>query len=193
MNDTELRAHLRAADPAAVLAPMTPDQYTRLMEEAMTHTSTTPRRPWRVLAAAAAVLVVAAGGWLFADLQSARPQAPATPAPAIQLTAGSQLAKCRAPEASVLAGSADVAFAATVAAVSDQTARFTVTRVFRGEASTEVELTLDGSSESLMGGSVTVGAAYLIAATDGSLLGCGYSGTADTPGLAELYRQAFGG
>jgi len=173
---------------------MAPDQLSRLMEETMASTSpTTSRHYWRGVAAAAAVLVVAAGGWLFGSHQAVQPQAPSVPAAAIQLTAGSQLAKCRPPEAGILAGGADFAFAGTVVKIDGPEVTLSVTSVFRGSKAEQVQITLDGSSESLMGGTVAVGGNYLIASDKGALVGCGYSGTSDTPGLAELYQQAFSG
>ena len=192
MNGSELRERLRSADPAASLAPLPSDQLTRLMEDTMAAPTDQPRTMyWRTAAAAAAVLAVAGGGWLVGSQRSSQPQAPASPAPAIRISAGSQMVKCRPPEVATLAGSADFAFAGKVAAVAGTQVTFEVSTVYRGPAANRVEVSLDGSSESLMGGSIAVGASYLISSADGALLGCGYSGTSDTPGLAELFRQAF--
>lgn len=192
MNDAELREHLRSADPAASLTPLLPEQLTGLMEDAVTQPVQQPRTMyWRTAVAAAAVLAVAGGGWLIGTQRSSQPQAPATPAAAIRISAGSQLVKCRPPEAATLDDSADFAFAGRVAAVAGGQVTFEVGKVYRGPAATRVELTLDGNSESLMGSSIAVGASYLIATAQGALLGCGYSGTADTPGLADLFAAAF--
>lgn len=192
MNGSELRERLCSADPAAALAPLPSDQLTRLMEDTMAAPTDQPRTMyWRTAVAAAAVLAVAGGGWLVGSQRSSQPQAPASPAPAIRISAGSQMVKCRPPEVATLAGSADFAFAGKVAAVAGTQVTFEVSTVYRGPAANRVEVSLDGSSESLMGGSIAVGASYLISSADGALLGCGYSGTSDTPGLAELFRQAF--
>jgi len=193
MNDSELRQQLRAADPAASLPPLAPEQLTRLMEDTMAQHPTPSRTPhWRILAAAAAVVAVAGGGWLVGSQQHPQQQAPATPATALRLTAGAQLAKCRPPEASILAESADFAFAGTVTAVADGVVTFQVSKTYRGAPAERVEIAVADHSESLMGGgTATVGGQYLIAAANGAALGCGYSGTADTPGLADLFAQAF--
>jgi len=193
MNDSELRQQLRAADPAASLPPLAPEQLTRLMEDTMAQHPTPSRTPhWRILAAAAAVVAVAGGGWLVGSQQHPQQQAPATPAAALRLTAGAQLAKCRPPEASILAESADFAFAGTVTAVADGVVTFQVSKTYRGAPAERVEIAVADHSESLMGGATaTVGGQYLIAAANGAALGCGYSGTADTPGLADLFAQAF--
>lgn len=193
MNDPELREQLRSVDPAADLTPLAPDQLARLTEDTMAKTSPTPGSRWRILAAAAAVLVVGGGAWLFASSPSAQPQAPATPAAALRLSANSVMAKCIEPQAATLAEKADYAFAGTVTAVSDQMVTFQVSKTFRGTPAERVELVVADHSESLMGGAATVGGQYLIAAAHGEALGCGYSGTADAPGLADLFTQAFSG
>ncbi|PFG16824.1 hypothetical protein ATK74_1377 [Propionicimonas paludicola] len=192
MNDSELREQLRAADPANELTPLAPDQLDRLMEDTMAQSSPTSGSRWRILVAAAAVLAVGGGAWLFGSLPGTQQQAPATPAAAIRLTAGSAMAKCIPPQAATLAAEADYAFAGTVTAVSDGVVTFQVSKTYRGAPAERVEIAVAGHSESLMGGaSPTVGGQYLIAATHGAAMGCGYSGTADTPGLAELFAQAF--
>lgn len=194
MNDSELREQLRSVDPAAHLTPLAPDQRARLMEDIMTDTSPAPGPRWRILAAAAAVLVIGGGAWLFASLPGAQPQAPATPAAAIRLSTTSVMAKCVEPQAATLAEKADYAFAGTVTAVSGQLVTFEVSKTFRGTPAERVELAVAEHSESLMGGgTATVGGQYLIAAAHGEALGCGYSGTADTPGLSDLFAQAFSG
>jgi len=72
--DRELRARLRAADPAADLEPATPERMARLLEDTMdqnTHPSTrdeqatTRRSPLTWVAAAAAVAVLVGGGFWF--------------------------------------------------------------------------------------------------------------------------------
>ncbi|MGW4947291.1 hypothetical protein ACWEOZ_37550, partial [Actinoplanes sp. NPDC004185] len=67
MTDDDLRARLRDADPAARLAPLSPDRTARLLEETMSTEVATPPtvarpRPARrwALAAAGLVLVAAA-------------------------------------------------------------------------------------------------------------------------------------
>ncbi|MCC6495163.1 MAG: hypothetical protein IT193_02765 [Propionibacteriaceae bacterium] len=198
MTDDGLRERIKLVDPSASLPLLAADQASRLMEETMSTpaASTPPTGSRRVLLAAALVLAVAGVGWLFAgNILAGQPDVPRTPGagPVVRLTAGTASAKCRAPEAATLAASADFAFAGTVKAVSGQDVTFTVTRVYRGAAASEVQVELDdGRSESLVGsGPARVGLGYLISAADGAVIGCGYSGEADSQGLRQLFEAAF--
>lgn len=197
MTDDGLRARLKSADPAAALPRLAPDQASRLITETMTTPTAATRTGGRgrVLLAAALVLAVAGVGWLFAgNLLAGQPDVPRTPGagPVVRLSAGTASAKCRPPEPATLAAGADFAFAGTVTAVSGRAVTFTVTRVYRGPAAGEVEVELDGRSESLAGGGAPrVGVDYLVSATAGAVLGCGYSGEADTQGLRQLFEAAF--
>lgn len=194
MNDDELRRRLRVADPSTSLPRLAPEQTANLVEEAMTTTtpiSTSGR--WKVLLVAAVVLATAGLGWFVAGTMlpgTVAPSAPAAPA-VVRLNATADTAKCRPPEAATLEASADFAFAGTVTDVSGAIVTLTVTHVYRGQAAGQVQVTLDGTSESLAGGDVTRGAAYLISSAQGGVLGCGYSGAADTPGLEQLFAEAF--
>lgn len=195
MSDDDLRDRLRASDPTASLPRLTPEHTANLVEEAMTTTTPIPTSGrWKVLLVAAVVLATAGLGWFFAGTvlpgRTVSPAAP-TPAAVVRLNATTDTAKCRAPEAATLDGSADFAFAGTVTDVSGAVVTLTVTHVYRGQAAGQVQVTLDGNSESLAGGDVTRGAAYLISSAQGSVLGCGYSGAADTPGLEQLFTAAF--
>jgi hypothetical protein len=195
MNDDDLRERLRVSDPSASLPRLAPQRTANLVEEAMTTTTPIPTSGrWKVLLVAAVVLATAGLGWFFAGTvlpgRTVSPAAP-TPAAVVRLNATTDTAKCRAPEAGTLDGSADFAFAGTVADVSGAIVTLTVTHVYRGQAADQVQVALDGNSESLAGGDVTRGAAYLISSARGSVLGCGYSGAADTPGLEQLFTEAF--
>ncbi|GAA3959148.1 hypothetical protein [Actinoplanes auranticolor] len=72
------------------------------------------------------------------------------------------------------------------------TAFVRVTRLDAGPPTDVVELApSDGNSEALIGATVfEPGRQYLVAATDGQALVCGYSGAA-TPELQALYDAAF--
>jgi hypothetical protein len=160
-------------------------------------TTTTPiptSARWKVLLVAAVVLATAGLGWFVAGTllpgSTVAPAAPTAPA-VVRLNATTDTAKCRPPEVATLDGSADFAFAGTVTDVSGSIVTLTVTHVYRGQAAGQVQVTLGGNSESLAGGDVTRGAAYLISSAQGGVLGCGYSGAADTPGLEQLFTEAF--
>jgi hypothetical protein len=200
MTDDDLRTRLRRTDPAASLAPLPPDRVSRLLEETVSASVVTlpaRRRLLPVLVAAAAVLLLAGAGWLIF-----RPEPPvgenlmlAAPSPApvhLIAPAGRAAAKCREPQAATLAATADFAFAGTVTTIGDLVT-LRVSRVYQGgpTATVQVEQQPD-SSETMMGsGKFEVGKSYLIAAGEGTVLICGYSGEADAPGLLALYEQAF--
>jgi hypothetical protein len=202
VNDDDLRDRLRHADPATTLAGLGPNEVTALVAAATGAATAPSRRRWPLLVAAALLPVAAGVGWLATGgLQPTGPTAgpgasasgTATPGPVVTLTAPGPMAKCRPPDAATLAGSADFAFAGTLDSVSGKTATFTVTEVFHGPATARVQVEVDDTrSETLLGpGTLTVGTGYLIAAADGSVLPCGYSGTADAPGLRALFDEAF--
>jgi hypothetical protein len=200
-DDDDLRARLRGADPAAGLPPPPPGTIDRLMEETMSRTevTTVPRHLPTMLAAAAALVLVAAGaaGWLLTrpgDTPGA-PSAAASTAPAgtVRITAAGASAKCVEPTAPTLAERADLAFAGTVSAVNGDVVTVRVTEVFRGAAAGEVEIAqTSGASEQLLGtGGFETGRDYLVSSSAGTMLICGYSGEATTPGLRTMFETAF--
>lgn len=219
MTDDDLRARLRNADPAAALAPLPPERVTRLLEESMTNdldpspaatadpaAPVSPREaelgptPARLarrfsLVAAGLVLVVGAAVAAGAALRSPDDSGPVV-RPAILtatriVVAGGGAAKCVAPSAATLAA-APLAFAGTVERVAGGTAVLTVTHLYAGTRTDVVEVAQsDGNSEALIGATAfEPGRAYLVAATDGRAMVCGYSGLA-TPELQALYDAAF--
>ncbi|GAA0585343.1 hypothetical protein GCM10010172_83100 [Paractinoplanes ferrugineus] len=203
MTDDDLRDRMRRADPAAALAPLPPDRVARLLEETVSVTAPPTRR--RVLLpvlAAAAVLLLAGAGWLIlrpsptaTNLMIAYPSASAA-APPRHLTAPAEQrsAKCRPPEASRLTTTADFAFAGTVTGIDARhVVTLSVTKVYRGDPASQVLVDQTGdSSETMMGsGRFEIGKSYLIASAAGTVLICGYSGEAGTPGLLDLYEEAF--
>ncbi|MFI1993618.1 hypothetical protein [Actinoplanes sp. NPDC020271] len=214
MTDDELRTTLRRADPAASLPPLPPARVDHLLEQTMAtpfaDASTRPATPSRrsrpaLLAAAAAVVLVAAGviGWLTLrpasgpSTTAAPPPAAATPASAApvvtRLTAAGIAAKCVEPKAGVLTSRADLAFAATVRDITGETVTLQVTKLYKGGPVDLIEVPqAPGASEGLMGsGSFEAGKKYLVAASQGSVITCGYSGEADAEGLQALYDAAF--
>ena len=76
--------------------------------------------------------------------------------------------------------------------VADGTVVLTVTHLYAGTRTDVVEVAQsDGNSEALIGATAfEPGRAYLVAATDGRAMVCGYSGLA-TPDLQALYDAAF--
>ncbi|MGW4948020.1 hypothetical protein ACWEOZ_41250, partial [Actinoplanes sp. NPDC004185] len=120
--------------------------------------------------------------------------APVSPAIAVVtriVVAGDTAAKCMPPEPARLA-EVPLAFAGTVERVADGTAFLRVTRLYAGPPTDVVEVAQsDGNSEALIGATVfEPGGQYLVAASDGQALVCGYSGRA-TPELSALYDAAF--
>lgn len=220
MTDDDLRARLRNADPAAGLAPLPPERVTRLLEDSMTNDldpspagtadpaapvspreaerGPVPRRRARTarrLAFAAAGLVVGvAAVAVGAALRSPDDSGPDV-RPAIlvvtRIVAGGGAAKCVQPSAATLAA-APLAFAGTVDEIAGGTAVLKVTHLYAGTGTDVVEVAQsDGNSEALIGATAfEPGRAYLVAATDGRAMVCGYSGLA-TPELQALYDAAF--
>jgi hypothetical protein len=207
VTDDDLRARLRNADPAARLAPLSPDRVTRLLEDSViAEFSTAPPRPrparrW-ALAAAGLVLVAAAATGTGAVLRSSDgsgpgagpvlpPASPAVVSVTRIVIPGDTAAKCMPPDARMLAR-VSLAFAGTVERITGSTAVLRVTRLYAGPPTDVVEVAQsDGTSEALIGATVfEPGGQYLVAASDGQALVCGYSGLA-TPELQALYDAAF--
>jgi hypothetical protein len=209
VTDDDLRARLRDADPAAQLAPLSPDRTARLLEDSMitefgTSPTVAPPRPRPVrrwaLAAAGLVLVAAAATGTGAVLRSSDGPGPGPGLPPVSpavvsvtriVVAGDTAAKCMPPDPGVLAR-VPLAFAGTVERIAGGTAVLHVTRLYAGPPTDVVEVAQsDGNSEALIGATVfESGRQYLVAATDGQALVCGYSGLA-TPELQALYDAAF--
>ncbi|MFI5896626.1 hypothetical protein ACIA5D_41655 [Actinoplanes sp. NPDC051513] len=210
MTDDDLRERLRRADPAASLPPLAPDRVSRLLGETMTSTTSPATgagvaafRGRRLVALAAAVLVmiVAGGGWLLT-----RPGEPSTPqaggpaastdagaGPTTKLTLTAVRAKCAEPQAARLAEAADFAFAGTVTGIAGNVVRLHVTKIYKGAPAGQVEVAqAGGGSEQMLGsGKFETGKDYLVASAQGTVMICGFSGEADLPGLRDLYEKAF--
>lgn len=212
MNDDELRAALRGADPAAGLPPADPARVADLLEAAVSTTRPTPdvtagaaeaggraadagarrRRPWVVaLAVAAAAAAVAAVAVPVIRSQEA-PGAVTT----LTVTNVDPLTASCLPVADILGDPrTQTAFSARVTAVDGDRVSLDVGRVFRGEPGDRVVIDAppaDAQAAATIGGfPFEVGADYLVTATDGVVAVCGASGPA-TPELRAEYDRAFG-
>ena len=172
-------------------------------------TTTPTRRRGTWLAAAAAAVIVGGGGYavvsgLDDDNAPGVAQNQLKPAPTVlRLEASAPAAgRCAVPTPEILA-QFDVAFAGTVTAVKDDVAVLEPTEVFVGDAVDSVEVTnfadvgaalamrVD-TDVRLLGAPVhfAVGESYLVAATDGVVSPCGFSGPA-AGDLQQLYDAAF--
>ncbi|MFD4501369.1 hypothetical protein [Streptomyces sp. NPDC058457] len=207
MNDDELLARLRAADPAlAVRAPL-PD-VDRLVA-AVSHTGTTlrperdatgvpalpaktatPKRR-RLLALAAAVGALLLGGGITGGLVANHGNGPSPSAGPLRLTvaSGSAEAKCAAPVPDRLRRY-PLLFEGTVTSASGSSVSFRVDHWLRGgDGAGTVRLTSDPDEpESL---TFSVGEHYIVAAdADGTVPVCGANGVSEATG--DEFRQAYG-
>lgn len=203
MNEDELLARLRAADPARLPTP--PPDIDRILEAAMTTTRTPAdtaadtgtaadggtgsrrRNPRPRLLAAAAAAVLTAGGLVAWQVTRAPVAAPSA-APlvlSVEGTAGSL--KCAAPTAEVLRTNT-LAFEGTATSVTDDRVVFRVRHWYRGDAGVRV-VTLR-AVRGLEGVTFTSGERFLVAAADGGVAPCGGTAPAE-PQMRELYRDAF--
>jgi hypothetical protein len=208
----ELRARLRAADPASSLPRSDPDRVARLLEDTMSHPQTpessadgTQRSPLTWLVAAAAVVIIAGAG-VFAVMNQTQDPGPtaAGPEPTASTSAGSTTelrapgagatsGRCLPPSAEALSG-AEVAFDGTVEEIEGDLVTLRTTRWYAGSPTDLV--TVQGPSEDLQALLAAVdfqdGGRYLVAgSTDGRVMVCGFS-AAYSPRLERLYGQAFG-
>jgi len=199
VTDEDLRMRLQRADPATSLPSLAPASVERLLGETMTTTESATRHGWRRLVPAAAVLVLLTIGLGYLFSPSANP-APKSADPGgsssptvTDLTLGGAAAKCREPQAAQLADAADFAFAGSVTTISGNVVTLRVEHVYRGAPTAEVRVAQQGEySESILGSGVfEIDKNYLVSSSEGSVLICGYSGEADSPGLQQLYDHAF--
>jgi hypothetical protein len=203
--DDELRARLRAADPASTLPPADPAGMARLLEDTMSHdvmdesreTGTRDRSPLTWLVAAAAVVVIAvAGGFLLVNGEdSADPVAGEGADPTVtDLRAPAAAAgRCMVPTAERLA-TAPVAFDGVVTEQTDGLVTLEPSRWYAGDPTDLVTVTAPDRDLALLLTSVEFeeGGRYLVAATGGAVMICGFSGP-HSGELADLYAEAFGG
>jgi hypothetical protein len=216
VNDDELLAQLKGADPAAH-APE-PD-LDRLLEATMTtdtearpDTTNTTRRRWLPAVAAGVLLAGGALAWgiaansgdenqpvagpptATASTPASVPTATAsTPASVLKLTIGAAPnAKCRPVDVADLR-QMETAFAGTATAIKGEQVTLQVDHWYRGGDATTVEVQSDADAvTTLLGVDFKVGGTYLITANDAQVTLCGESAPT-SPELLALYKQAFPG
>ena len=205
-DDDLLRARLRDADPAASLPPADPDRVSRLLEDAMGPDTETPtesrasgtrgRSPLTWLVAAAAVALIALAAAFVLTGRGETPTAPpsADPPPAtleLALPGEAAAGRCMMPDPEVL-GRADVAFDGEVVSVADGRVVLRPTQFYAGGPADQVEV--DQASESMqdlvLGVRFEEGRRYLVAASGGNVMICGFSGVYAAQ-RARLYEEAF--
>lgn len=205
----ELRARLSRIDPVPsglALDPFTSPRARDLLERVMetteeTSDALTDRPPvrgrWRTqIFVGAATAVVAVAAVLVVSLTSK--DVP-------RQTTGSTLSLSRAPGGTTISSclpfdvnilrDMPIAFAGTVTEVAaDGAVRLHVDHWYKGGTATDVSLAVPGANTSvaLDGVDFKTGSRYLVAAAEGTVNGCGFSGEA-TPELQTAYTQAFGG
>lgn len=195
MNDDELAARLRAADPATHDAA--PSSWLDdLVEDTMSTPDTTPgtTRRWLPLAAAAAVLVLGAGAAGFAlnsGDDSADPPVAAPTVTDLTLPASDINQSCARVEVAFLQG-ADLAFDGTAVEVGDGVVTLDVSRWFKGEETDQVRLQAPEPGQLALIDAVEFvqGERYLVTASRGMVSSCGFS-AAYSPELEDLFEQAF--
>lgn len=185
MTDDELMARLQAADPRPDLPPIRPERLDQLLEDTVTSTAPTTRRPRALLLAAAAAGVLVVGGGVLYLTDGDDPNTVLT------VAASDPAASCAVVTSDGLADS-QVAFAGRVTDISGGTVTLETTERFAGDVSDTVEVT-QGDGSVVDGAPITFeqGQSYLLSADGGTISSCGGSGP-DSPELRSLYEQAFG-
>jgi len=205
VNDDELLARLRIADPARnhAAAPLDLDH---LLEETMTADTasrTTISAPGRqrhrpLLMAAAAAVIVAGIGLPWAITQTGDGNRPPVAAVPLALTvqqqtgAGGVQTACAEVDVNTLR-QYSTAFQGTVTSVNGDQVNLRVDHWYRGGNAATVQLSdnHDGQPE-FAGQTYETGHSYLIYAKDGQIPSCLFDAEA-TPQLRSLYDQAYTG
>jgi hypothetical protein len=199
--DQELLERLRVADPASSLPSADPDRVAELLEAAMSDTATRSsesretgthdRSPLTWLVAAAAVVLIAAAG-IFGLAQRDHGSTPTAHESVTQLRASSVRGLCIIPNTDVLQKQS-IAFGGTLVSLTSKTATFEVSHWYAGGPTdvVKVAITPRGIPEMVQAADLTVGHDYLVAASDGIVTGCGFTGPV-TGHLQQLYDRAFG-
>ncbi len=206
MTDDELRARLRASDPAASLPPAAPHEVARLLEDVMAtelttenrETGTRNRGPLTWLVAAAAVLVIAGAGVFGVRALTGDDAPPAAVDPVETVTrldvpVTPAAAKCMVPNPEALA-TAGVAFDGTVTKIGGGQVVLTPTHWYAGQPTDSVEVSAPSEQMQELASAVDFqqGDRYLVSASDGQVTLCGFS-AAYTEDLAAIYVEAFEG
>ena len=204
--DDDLRVRLARIDPMRPGAadPLPSLTAAELTERAMQTIETdldSPQpdehsAPWRrprLLAAAAAVVLVLGAGAVFATSgEDPAPQADKPTTLALALPDTNAASSCAMFDVAILRGM-PVAFAGTVTDISADTVTLDVDRWYTGGSAGQVAVTLgSGQSSALDGVDFAEGKSYLVAAADGTVSGCGLSGPASGE-LESAYDEAFTG
>lgn len=211
--EDDLRARLSAIDPqrpdrvadgasvpSTTSSALTAEMKERVMEtmdkaDAMPESPTRQGRPGPLAVAAAAVLVavIGIGGWWASshDDPAVRP-APAAPL-ALSVGPGDAMTSCIRFDVAILADM-PVAFAATATTVGGNSLTLHVDRWYTGGSAETVTVDVPSgqTSAALDGVDFVQGERYLLTATNGTVNGCGYSGSA-TPQLEKAFAEAFPG
>jgi hypothetical protein len=194
VNDDELRHRLKAADPA------TPSPATSWIPDLVEATMNTPiehdkrGRSWLLpLAAAAAVAVLAVGGFAVLNDDDGSEKVAAEPT-SVTLTVpgGDAMNSCMMFDPAFLKD-AEIAFSGTVAQTDDASVTLDVDRWYQGGDADQVVLEHSGANTqvALDGVDFADGKRYLVSASDGMVTTCGYSGPW-TEEFAAQFDQAFG-
>jgi len=205
--DDDLRARLARIDPMrpGAARPLPSLTAADLTERAMQtiHTdleSPLPDRhtaPWRrprLLAAAAAAALVLGAGAVFATAgDDPTPKSGEPTTLALSLPDNTVAGSCIAFDVAFLRDM-PVAFAGTVTAVSADTVTLDVDRWYKGGSADQVAVALASgqTSAALDGVDFAEGRSYLVAAANGTVNGCGFSGPASSE-LETAYAEAFPG
>lgn len=151
------------------------------------------RRP-RLLAAAAAVVLVLGAGAVFATAgDDPTPTSGKPTTLALSLPDNTVASSCIAFDVTFLR-EMPVAFAGTVTDISADTVTLDVTRWYKGGSAGQVAVSLASgqTSAALDGVDFAENKQYLVAAAQGTVNGCGFSGPA-SPELGSAYAEAFPG
>ena len=205
--DDDLRVRLARIDPMRPGAadPLPSLTAAELTERAMQTIETdldSPQpdehsAPWRrprLLAAAAAVVLVLGAGAVFASSgDDPAPKADKPTTLALALPDTNAASSCAMFDVAILRGM-PVAFAGTVTDISADTVTLDVDRWYKGGSAGQVAVTLGSgqTSAALDGVDFAEGKSYLVAAADGTVSGCGLSGPASGE-LESAYDEAFTG
>lgn len=204
-DDDNLRARLSRMDPIGpetTVNPATSSRAAELMERAMQGaeaprvgklSAARRRRRRPVLWLAGAAAIAASGLGIFFTVDRAGPDDAGRPTTlALSLPPSDVMASCIPFELEYLRDM-PLAFAGTVTAADGEQVTLDIEHWYRGSDVDEVTIAVPAgqTSAALDGVDFRAGERYLVAATDGTVNGCGFSGPA-TPQLEGAYADAFG-
>jgi hypothetical protein len=196
-DDEHLARRLREIDPARRVAPLTEHRIEEILMSttaptASDHTPPTDldeRRDRRRLGIVAGLATAAAAAAIITAVVVTPPSPGATLALALP-EGGADMMMC-IPIAPEWIAESDVAFEGRVTGIEDSTVTLEVLHQYAGE---EVDtVTIPQGTDELIEitiGPLQTGGTYLISATDGLVMACGFSGPS-TPELKSVYEEAF--